>query len=86
MRGKYLHKNLAFWENSIAFYIQLFLFLTNITSIILYTCLYTPNISFFIEIYNNIIVIIFRSILIASKYATFDPIQIKVLRTTILTG
>lgn len=44
-----------------------------------------PSIHFSVEIVNLISVTITRCFLIACKYATYDPVSIKVLRTTILT-
>ncbi|EAS07554.2 transmembrane protein, putative (macronuclear) [Tetrahymena thermophila SB210] len=79
-RGKALAKNLLLygWNKPALF--QFIFFTINITNIIFFFCLQNSTIKLEIEIVNNISVVLCRCVIIACKYATYDPLTIKLIK------
>lgn len=85
MRGKALSKNLMFYGWNYYSLIQFILYVINITCIVFFFYFDNPNIKLEIELLNNVSVVITRCVIIACKYATYDPLKIELIKGTHLT-
>ncbi|KAL4483556.1 hypothetical protein ABPG72_016837 [Tetrahymena utriculariae] len=79
-RGKALAKNLLLYGWNKPAFFQFLFFIINITNIIFFFSFKNSTVKLEIEIINNISVVLCRCVLIACKYATFDPLTIKLIK------
>ncbi|KAL4434725.1 hypothetical protein ABPG74_017145 [Tetrahymena malaccensis] len=79
-RGKALAKNLLLYGWNKSAFFQFLFFVINITNIIFFFSFENSTVQFGIEIVNNVAVVLCRCVIIACKYATYDPLTIKLIK------
>ncbi|EAS03998.2 transmembrane protein, putative (macronuclear) [Tetrahymena thermophila SB210] len=82
-KKRVLMRNLQFWGNTQAFYIQTTFFIFNVFIITLYFTSSSQNI-YLVEIIFTFFIMILRCYIIACKYATLHPDKIKLYRDYVL--
>ncbi|KAL4470079.1 hypothetical protein ABPG72_008738 [Tetrahymena utriculariae] len=82
-KKRVLMRNLQFWGNTQAFYMQTTFFFFNVFIITLYFASSSQNI-YLVEIIFTFIIMILRCYVIACKYATLHPDKIKLYRDYVL--
>ncbi|KAL4442385.1 hypothetical protein ABPG74_005726 [Tetrahymena malaccensis] len=82
-KKRVLMRNLQFWGNTQAFYVQTTFYIFNVFIITLYFASSSQNI-YLVEIIFTFIIMILRCYIIACKYATLHPDKIKLYRDYVL--
>ncbi|KAL4505870.1 hypothetical protein ABPG72_013631 [Tetrahymena utriculariae] len=78
--GKYLSRNLQFIGRSRSVYLQLVNYLMSIITNLFYFNFTNPAINQTVYLSTLIVVVVFRCFQISTKYATFDPLKIKIYK------
>ncbi|KAL4480461.1 hypothetical protein ABPG74_020977 [Tetrahymena malaccensis] len=80
--GKYLSRNLQFIGRSRSVYLQLVNYIMSLITLLFYFTFTNPSISQAVYLSTLIVVVIFRCFQISTKYATFDPLKIRIYKET----
>ncbi|EAR95280.2 transmembrane protein, putative (macronuclear) [Tetrahymena thermophila SB210] len=78
--GKYLSRNLQFIGRSRSVYLQLVNYLMSIVTILFYFTFTHSTINQAVYFSTLLVVVVFRCFQISTKYATFDPLKIKIYK------